>query len=239
MRARWARGDFAHRKTSPRWDVWTHEEDEALRALAGTADPSDIAAAIAQRTSSGYVRTETAIVVRIKRLGLSRWRIGLTLRDVERLFGVDHRLIVHGWVEPGYLTGGLRWQARGPYDGWLWQESDIETFLRAYPWLFDAGRMAPGRMRQLAEMTQRREPWITRQQLATTLGLSNTNLDKWFKRGVIPHRRRYVGGGWQRVVRAADVPAIADRIATITHENRSRSARARAERQGWKVRQAA
>jgi DNA invertase Pin-like site-specific DNA recombinase len=75
-------------------------------------------------------RTSCAVIQRLKRRGKSRWMEGYSLRDLERIFGVDHRTIVRRWIEPGLLVG-RRWSGRGPQQGWLFQRSDLEAFVRS------------------------------------------------------------------------------------------------------------
>ncbi len=55
---------------------------------------------------------------------------GYTLRDLERVFGMDHRTIVRRWIEPGLLVG-RRWSGRGPHNGWLFDRATVDAFGRA------------------------------------------------------------------------------------------------------------
>jgi hypothetical protein len=93
---------------------WTEPEDALLDALLGICQPSEIAARLNARF--GLDRTACAVIQRLKRRGRSRWMEGLNLRDLERIFGVDHRVILRWWVLPGLLVG-RRWSGRGPPPG--------------------------------------------------------------------------------------------------------------------------
>ena len=90
------------------------------------------------------------MIERIKRRGRSRWMEGLSLRDLERIFGVDHRVILRWWVLPGLLVG-RRWSGRGPHKGWLFEPAKVEAFVRAHVYAIDVDKMRPGdRFTQLA-----------------------------------------------------------------------------------------
>jgi hypothetical protein len=56
---------------------------------------------------------------------------GYSLRDLERIFGVDHRTIVRDWIEPGLLVG-RRWSGRGPHSGWLFEPATVDSFFRSH-----------------------------------------------------------------------------------------------------------
>jgi hypothetical protein len=90
---------------------WTEPEDAFVDRLLGKFEPADIAARLTLRF--GVERTATAVIQRLKRRGRSRWMEGLSLRDLERIFGMDHRAIVRWWIQPGLLSG-RRWSGRGP-----------------------------------------------------------------------------------------------------------------------------
>jgi hypothetical protein len=82
--------------------------------MVGACEPTEIAARLSARF--GLERTASAVVERLKRRRRSCWMGGLSLRDLERIFGVDHRAIVRWWVVPGLLAG-RRWSGRGPPPG--------------------------------------------------------------------------------------------------------------------------
>ena len=90
---------------------WTEPEDALVDSLVGTHDTEEIAATLSGRF--GIARTPGAVSERLKRRRRSRWMEGLSLRELERIFGVDHRTILQAWVGPGLLHG-RRWSGRGP-----------------------------------------------------------------------------------------------------------------------------
>lgn len=82
-----------------------------MDSLVGAYEPAEIATKLSLRF--GIERTATAVVERLKRRGRSRWMEGFSLRELERVFGIDHRTIACWWVTPGLLVG-RRWSGRGP-----------------------------------------------------------------------------------------------------------------------------
>src|SRR5688572_12094831 len=90
---------------------WTKAEDAFIREHAGTKSTLWMARQL--RT-----RTETAIVVRLKRMSISR-RIqadGMTMGQLEQALGVDHRQIA-AWWRSGRLKGIRRETDRLPQQG--------------------------------------------------------------------------------------------------------------------------
>jgi hypothetical protein len=222
MQAAWADGKFAHRRKGMHPRHWTPEQDDVLSRLAGTRPISEIADALERRF---YVRrTEPSVRIRAKRLGVSLWMGGYGMRDLERIFGFDHRVIVTHWIEPGHLAG-RRWQARGPNPGWWFEASEVERFIRECGWLVDLQRMPRGhRLTRLVETVQRAEPWITGLDgIGRILGMAPVQVKKWMGRGLIPYRRRPVAGsGGLLCVRGRDIPMI--RAAVTEARAKSRAA---------------
>lgn len=202
---------------SPAWDDWTLEQEAALRALAGARPVQEIAAILSERF--GVPRTIPAVRIRAKRLDLSVFQKGWSMRDVERLFGVGHRAIFTWWVQPGLLIG-RRIVQRGPYTAWWFDVPDLERFVRESGWAYDWRRMDArrldslrrpegSRLVMLARVVHLADPWLTYEDLARYVGLALGNLDRWRRRGLVPHQRRMGAGGYgQIMVRARDFVAI-------------------------------
>lgn len=86
-------------------------------------------------------RTVTAIIVRLKRLHISR-RIqadGMTMRQLEQALGVDHRQIV-AWWRSGRLKGSYR-SNPNEHERYEFQEPDIAEFLLNNPTAFRLDRV--------------------------------------------------------------------------------------------------
>lgn len=205
------------------WDCWTAEQEAWLRRHAGTMPIDELAAAIS--AEFGVPRNEHALRIRAKLLEISLWVRGWSMGDVERLFRVDHRVIVRWWITPGLLIG-RRWSGRGPNAGWWFEEADVERFIRSSPWAYDAARMAPGhRLTLLATVTHRADPWLSREELAKYLGTSKMPIKTAMARGLIPHKRRYGAGGLGECrIRAADFASIAEKLDEVRRANRRRGA---------------
>jgi hypothetical protein len=210
IRRAWATGAFDQRKQGVRWDVWTREEREYLEKYAGSVEIG----VLAERISAihGVPRTAEAIRIKGVRWGISLWAQGLSLRDVELLFHLDHRSVVRCWVEPGLLKA-RRWSGRGPNAGWWFESSDVEAFIRAYPWAYDWTLMRKGHpLTRIAEVVNRLDPWLHHADLCAYVGISDSNLDRWRRRGLVPYQKRPKDGGWWVMVRAREFPAIRERI---------------------------
>lgn len=204
----WAEGKFADRRKGMHPKAWTAEQNRALEALLGTRPIEEVVQALNRQFKT--TRTVAAVTNQVKRLGLSRWVQGLGMMEMERVFGVDHRVIVKHWVTPGQLTA-RRWSGRGPNQGWWFEPSEVERFIRECGWLVDVARMPKGHpLTRLAETAQRADPWLVGQEeIGRVLGISPSQVKKWMTRGLIPHRRRPVAGsGGALCVRGRDAFAI-------------------------------
>jgi hypothetical protein len=103
---------------------WTAEQDAFLLEHAGVRTPKWIAKRLG--------RTLTAVVVRLKRLHISRRvRDGLTCRDVALCFGIDSHAVAH-WIEQGKLPARRRGTDR-ENDPYVIQPQAIRQFVRRYP----------------------------------------------------------------------------------------------------------
>jgi hypothetical protein len=115
---------------------WTKAEDAFLLEWAGVHTPTWMQKQLTNRTV-------TAIVVRLKRLNVSR-RIqsdGLTLMQLEQALGVDHRHIA-AWWKSGRLKGRRRETDRIVQgDPYVFEESDVAEFLLANPSAFRLDRV--------------------------------------------------------------------------------------------------
>lgn len=120
---------------------WTNAERAVLETWAGKKPVQYIKKQLPNRTL-------TAVVLKLKRLDLSRRvREGYTLRELEQCFGVDHHSIDR-WIREGKLCGKRRGTARqgtggrplgigaGPADAWQFTDGDVRRFVQAHPMAF-------------------------------------------------------------------------------------------------------
>lgn len=212
MIAAWKSGRFANRRKGMHPRHWTPEQNRVLAMLAGSRPIDEIAAELERRF---YIqRTTASIRIQAKRLGISLWQGGYSMRDLSAVFGFDHRVIRREWIETGYLPG-RRWEGRGPFAGWWFDHDEVVRFIREHGWFVDLARMPRGhRLTRIAETTLRADPWITGQdEIGRVLGMATVQVKKWMTRGLIPHRRRPVAGsGGLICVRGRDIPAIREAI---------------------------
>ncbi len=190
---------------------WTDPEDALVDSLVGTLELTEIAVRLSRRF--GLERTPTGISSRLKRRRKSRWMNGLSLRALERIFGLDHRSILRWWVDPGLLAG-RRWSGRGPAPGWLFQMPDVNQFIREHVYMLDVARMEPGHpLTQLAALESRCQAWRSVAELAVYLQVSEKVVRQATRDGLIPHKRGPGGGRSGRIhVRADDFAHIRERL---------------------------
>jgi hypothetical protein len=222
LRQAWAAGAFVTRRNGRRWDTWSREEDRRLAELAGR-DLEEIAAIL---TAEFCVpRTAVAVRVHATRRDISLWRNGFSLRDLERLFGVDHRAIVRRWIGPGLLPARRR-RGRGAHDGWLIEADDLDAFVRTHPWAYDWRRM--DRRHPLAVLGRavcRASGWLGRGEAARALRVHPETISRWVARGLLAHRRRAgAGGKGELVVPVADLLALREVFQAARGRSRERLA---------------
>jgi hypothetical protein len=148
--------DFSKRAYQPRWSP---EEVEA--ASEQYADGKTVRA-LARRGE----RTATAIALKLRRQHGSRRdlrdkaRRVFTLRDVCRIFALDHRAIKQFW-DRGWLTGK---KASRPREPWVFRASDIEHLLGCRDsWIaWSPEQLTDGACKQRALLARHRAPghWV-------------------------------------------------------------------------------
>ena len=115
---------------------WTAAEEEIIERLVGKAS----ALTIAKRLK----RTEASVVLKIKRMGLSRRvRNGYTMRDLEECAGESHKKIQR-WIEHGWLRDRLQGTHRHNGNGrdiHRFREADILDFIRRHPEELNLGKV--------------------------------------------------------------------------------------------------
>lgn len=138
----------------PRWAVlkWAQDigitrPDERGRSPEWTPEQLDVLERFAGRRSVDFLaratgRSRTAVIVKLKRLGISR-RVesSLSANEVARLLGVD-RKTVRGWIDRGWLRARRSTELRAG-DDMRWEVSDeaLRAFVRTHPMAFGLGRV--------------------------------------------------------------------------------------------------
>jgi uncharacterized protein len=88
-------------------------------------------------------RTQTAVKLKAKRLGVNKTQEGYTMRGLCMGLGCDHHK-VEKWMSDGWLKGVRRGSERANGqrgDIWLFTDNDIANFVRAHPLEIDQRRM--------------------------------------------------------------------------------------------------
>lgn len=193
VKDRWAAGQFAARRKPRHRHAWSAAEDAVLRRDTGRLTMAELTTAVA---AVGMERTEVAVRLRAKRLGLSSAIYsGLTARQVGALFGVDPKTVTHAWVARGWLSGIRSSDLAGA--SWVFRAEHLERFIRGYGYAFDWRLMRGGRWRSLAETLDRADPWLTAQQAAAALHIKTGTLLDHCARGWLRSERRFEKCGAQ------------------------------------------
>jgi hypothetical protein len=207
----WRLGKFSNAGRI-RADRWTPEEDDLLRAMAGSLTAAQIASKLG-------CRTRLAVYMRAHYLGVYIQTEDWSLRRLRQLFGTWEPTIEHAWIGAGLLKARKLEPGDHCRQGeWRIREADVEAFILDCPWAYDATLMVPQshRLAQFAARVQRRDPWVTIDEAMVYLGMSRSAVTRWCHNGVIAFKRCNVGhrGGVHgtMVIRAADLPAAKEAI---------------------------
>lgn len=181
-----------HRHTTPgacRWcRRWTVAHERRLRALVGEQPLAQIAAQLT--AEFGIPRTETAVIVRCKRLSLSPTLVHHNARAVGALFGVYSKTVSETWIGRGWLQGTQQHPGQAG-SSWIITDAALEAFIRDYPHVYDLHLMRPGKWRSLAELVWRRDPLLTVEEAAPVVGLAPKTLARFLREGRLVGERRY------------------------------------------------
>jgi hypothetical protein len=98
-----------------------------------------------KRINGGIHRTPCAIILKKKRLHITKRSDGLTMRMMEDLFGVDHRRIER-WMNLGMLTAKRKGTDRTEIQGgdmWHFEPRILRAFVINHPEEVDLRRVEP------------------------------------------------------------------------------------------------
>lgn len=138
-------------------------------------------------------RSISAVVLKAKRLGISRRENVWTATNVAELFGVNIKTVVR-WIDRGWIAGkkapfGSGGQ-NGEYRAWSIDDASVERFVRRQGWAYDWRRMIEGEyLTRLARSIAKSDPWLTIDDCAAELRLHRGTVSRWTKEG-LPHRYR-------------------------------------------------
>jgi hypothetical protein len=105
------------------------------------------------------------------------------------------------------------------------RESEVERFIREYPWAYDPSAMFPRmhRLARIARSVHQRNPWWTLTESAQVLEINRRVLYRWVKRGLVAHKRRFLAagggqGGGVMVFQASDLRGLSEEIQRCQRE---------------------
>lgn len=183
-RRAWARGDYDGRRKTLQWNGWTHEEDELLRRMAGTASPDEIGEAIGREF--GHVRSAHGVKRRAEKLGLSLYQAAWSPYSLACVLGVDP-----GRVRTWLTYGWLRARTVGDYNYRRITDADARACLRARPWLVDYRGVRRGTpLRAYTELLHRTDPYFQVSEASALTGVPERTLRLWVYKGRIVAERR-------------------------------------------------
>jgi hypothetical protein len=148
----------------------------------GTATAAEIAAMLTAEFA--IPRTETAVIVRCKRLGLSVVVRHFTASQVGRLFGVDGKTVTASWIGRGWLAAGRVHDVPG--GGYVITAAQLEAFIRSQRHVYDWRQMRPGQWRNLAEVVWKADPLLALPEAARQFGCTTNCLSAHIRRGWLP-----------------------------------------------------
>ena len=184
--------DYGTRSRRP----WTDAAEQELRGLVGWQTEQEIARRLG--------RSVNAIRVKMKRLGLTReWKGAYTARDVGRIFRVDSAS-VRIWIDRGYLGGARSTVSCGSSRKWRIEHEEIEAFIRDHPEHYERRRITEPFWRRLADQSASSE-WVSAKIAAVILGCCDETIKRRIRRGLWTARKVPCGGGFQWMVRRADL----------------------------------
>lgn len=96
-----------------------------------------------KRINGGILRSVTAIVLKKKRIGISKRSDGFTMRMVEDLFGADHHKI-EKWIHWGWLQDGRKGTERTEVQGGdmhHFEAKNLKDFVINHPFEIDIRRV--------------------------------------------------------------------------------------------------
>ncbi len=161
-----------------RWwrQPWSEAEMDTFLDLLGNVPLRSIARELG--------RSETALWVRKKRLGITQRDNWLTARSVAQLLGVDEKRVI--WlIEHGLIAAHKSRVFCGKTRMWRIEVEALERFIRKHPAWYDRRRINEEPWLSLARVVWRADPVYTAQEAARRLGVSKGLIAEHCKRGWI------------------------------------------------------
>lgn len=183
---------------------WQADENAILRNMGGKYCAGDVADAINKWRKENHLepRTVPAVHTYAEKHGVSLNRDAtvFSMQEVQGLLGCGRKR-VKTFMQDGLLAHRM-WGPSVVFD-----MSELEEFVRKYPWLVMADRMAFGPLRWVAENLTRRNPYLTVQQVAGLVGSTDKVVAQLAKSGAI-NAHLVPGGTGEWRVQASEIPHV-------------------------------
>lgn len=132
-------------------------------------------------------RSELAVILKKRRMGLTRTENFYTATMLARIFHVDPKKLIY-LHQKGYLKGRRAAYHQGPSRPYVFQEEDVEAFIRAYPFFLvpDMNRKNECHyFRGVLREEWQRDPWMNSKAAAYFVGCEVDALLRAARRGII------------------------------------------------------
>jgi hypothetical protein len=224
-RAAAARAERLARSVTPegrRKCTWTPAEERFLACWWGVKPDAWVTRQLG--------RTLDSCELRAWKLGVRRTDNHFSFEQALAVFGIS-RNTLRKWIERGWVEakrGPIRIYAQRR---WSLSEASLRRLVTERAWLVEPAKMAPGHyLTVLATEAHAREEWLTTDQAAARVHVTQSTLTGWLSHGYGPFVQRPHHGGRGnvvRLVRAADLPALVERASQAASVNYRNGARRR------------
>lgn len=151
-----------------RQDPWDDEQDAIIRRCAGSMTTAELAAEIRQQTC--WVRTPSAVERHARRkLGISLYREWLSVREIAQILPMRRDALADLL---GRFLAPVRKPEQKDSGKWRFSPEDVESFIRAHPWLVDWREVRGRQWQEVARLAWSRARWLTVTQAAEALGVT-------------------------------------------------------------------
>jgi hypothetical protein len=155
-------------------------------------------------------KTEVAITLKCKRLGLGRrtHRAGMTAREVQRMLGFTCAKKVVSLIERGHLKG-RQVRKQGPHHVWFIRERDLLAYLDdpAHWQDWEPDGITVAWLRHHVDQARGNVRFLTLGQAADQIGVDRDTVGQWIDKCWLPGYRRMETGN--HLVRSDHVEQIA------------------------------
>jgi predicted DNA-binding transcriptional regulator AlpA len=183
---------------------WSANEESRLRQWWGRAPVGDIAQKLG--------RTETAVIVRAKRIGLRtlvNHPDALAEWQIAPMLGVD-RKTVWGWMLKGILPVDVIYKRSLPCRV-VWRDQLVRWLKEPNNWIYlDPRKVADPELRRVVDNAVAKwgDEWLRSREAADLIGVEHRMINSWTCRGLFPSAIRW--GNWWYL--RSEVEAVRDLV---------------------------